>query len=305
MLAGKRLAIAALAVILVLTADSGYWLFQRYWNADLRVTFIDVGQGSATLLELPGGHAVLIDGGGFSDNNAFDMGARVVAPFLRRKKIRTIDTVVLSHPNSDHLNGLIYIARYFNVKTVWTNGETKDTLGYKDFKNVIDRNHLDFIDFELMPRKQLINGVEFSFLYPPADFLARKATEKWRTANTNSLVLKVSFGNVAFLFPGDIGRRAEKELVDLAGTDLACDVLLVPHHGSRSSSSRLFLANVRPDIAVISVGWKNRFRFPHATVLRAYQKNGCRILRTDQNGAIVFTTDGRTLTVKPFFSAAG
>jgi len=171
MLAGKRRAIAALAVILVLTADSGYWLFQRYWNAELRVTFIDVGQGSATLLELPGGHAVLIDGGGFSDNNAFDMGARVLAPFLRRKKIRTIDTVVLSHPNSDHLNGLIYVARYFNVKTVWTNGETKDTLGYKDFKNVIDHNHLDFIDFEHMPRKQLINGVEFSFLYPPADFL--------------------------------------------------------------------------------------------------------------------------------------
>ena len=299
----KGRAIAGLVVILVLSADAGYWLFQRYWNATLRVTYIDVGQGSATLLELPGGYAVLIDGGGFSDNNAFDIGASVLAPFLRRKKIRTIDTLVLSHPNSDHLNGLIYIARYFKVKTVWTNGEANDTLGYNEFKEIIDRKHLDFPDFKYMPRRQLINGVEFCFLYPPADFLARKAAEKWRTTNTNSLVLKVSFGDVAFLFPGDIVARAERELVDLAGTDLDCDVLLVPHHGSRSSSSRTFLAKARPDVAVISAGWKNRFQFPHATVLQAYQKSGCRIFRTDQNGAVVLTTDGERLTVKPFIAA--
>jgi len=298
----KMRAAAALVVISVLAADAGYWLFQRYWNAELRVTYIDVGQGSAALLELPGGYAFLVDGGGFSDNNAFDMGARVLAPFLRRKKIRTLDTLVLSHANSDHLNGLIYIARYFNVKTVWTNGEAKDNLGYKEFKEIIDRKQIDFPEFKDMPRKQVINGVEFSFLYPPADFLYAKTTEKWRTTNSNSLVLKVAFGNVAFLFPGDIGTRAEKELVDLAAADLACDVLLVPHHGSRSSSSRAFLSKVRPDAAVISVGWKNRFRFPHATVLKAYQSSGCRIFRTDQNGAVVFTTDGDHLAVKPFIA---
>ena len=302
--AGKKRAMAGLMVILVLTADAGYWLFQRYWNAELRVTYIDVGLGSAALLELPGGSVVLIDGGGFSDNNAFDMGAQVIAPFLRRKKIRTVDTLVLSHPNSDHLNGLIYVARYFRVKTVWTNGETRDTLGYKDFKEIIDRRHLDFPDFKHMPRKQRIGGVEFSLLYPPADFLARKATEKWRTTNINSLVLKVSFGGRTFLFPGDIEAGAEKELVDLAGADLACDVLLVPHHGSRSSSSRAFLANVQPEVAVISAGWKNRFRFPHLTVLQAYQKRGCRIFRTDQNGAILIRTDGKNLSVKPFFSVS-
>lgn len=301
-LAGRRQAIAGLAVIVVLAADAGYWLFERYWNAQMRVTYIDVGQGSATLLELPRGYAVLIDGGGFSDNQSFDMGARVIAPFLRRKKIRTVDTLVLSHPNSDHLNGLIYIARHFNVKTVWTNGETRDTLGYKEFKEIIDSRHIDFPDFRHLPRKQPINGVEFLFLYPPPDFLARKAAEKWRSTNTNSVVLKVSFGDRTFLFPGDIEARAEKELVDLAGADLACDVLLVPHHGSRSSNSRTFLSQVRPGIAVISVGWKNRFRFPHATVLQAYQKNGCRIFRTDQNGAVRFTTDGDRLTVKPFIA---
>ena len=96
--------------------------------------------------------------------------------------------------------------------------------------------------------------------------------------------------------------EAEKELVELAASELACDVLLVPHHGSRSSSSPPFLAAVQPKIAVISAGWQNRFRFPHPTVTDAYREMGCRILRTDRNGAIQIRTDGHGLTVKPFIS---
>ena len=301
--AAKRGAIIGLVVVLALLADAGYWFAQRHWNADLRVTYIDVGQGSSALLELPGGHTALIDGGGFSDNNTFDMGARVIAPFLWRKKIRTVDTLVLSHPNSDHLNGLIFIAQHFNVKTVWTNSEARNTSGYRRFKKIIAQKHINLPDFQYMPRQQLINGVEFCFLYPPADFLAKKASQKWRTSNNNSVVLKVSFGDISFLFPGDIMAEAEKELVGIAGADLACDVLLVPHHGSRSSSSQPFLSKVRPDVAVISAGWRNRFRFPHSTVLDAYKRSGCRIFHTDRNGAIEIKTDGNRLIVQPFISA--
>ena len=230
------------------------------------------------------------------------MGARVIAPFLWRKKIQTIDTLVLSHPNSDHLNGLIFIARHFNVKTIWTNNETKSTLGYKRLQNIIAQKHINLPNFQHMPRQQLINGVEFCFLYPPADFLAQKAGQQWRNTNNNSMVVKVSFGDISFLFSGDIMAEAEKELVGLAGADLACDVLLVPHHGSRSSSSQPFLSKVQPDVAVISAGWKNRFRFPHATILDAYEKIGCRLFRTDRNGAIEIKTDGNFLIVQPFLS---
>ena len=127
--AAKRGAIIGLMVVSALLVDTGYWFARRHFNGDLRVTYIDVEQGSSALLELPGGRTALIDGGGFSDNNTFDMGARVLAPLLWRKKIRTIDTLVLSHPNSDHLNGLIFIARHFNVKTIWTNNETRTTQG--------------------------------------------------------------------------------------------------------------------------------------------------------------------------------
>ena len=301
----KRDTIVVIVVILALAGDTGYWLYQRFWHDDLRVTYLDVGQGNAALLELPGGYTALIDGGGYSDNSVFDMGARVIAPFLWRNKIRTIDTLILSHPNSDHLNGLIFIAQHFNVKTIWTNGESRTTLGYKRLRKIISAKHLNMPAFKQMPRKQLINGVRILFLYPPADFLDKKgAGQKWRNTNNNSLVLKVSFGRVAFLFPGDITAEAETELVGLSGADLTCDVLLVPHHGSRTSSSRIFLSEVKPDVAVISAGWKNRFRFPHATVLEAYRERGCRILRTDRNGAIMIKTDGSRMTVKSFRSVA-
>jgi competence protein ComEC len=268
----KRDAIVAIVVIVALAGDVGYWLYQRFWHDELRITYLDVGQGNAALLELPGGY--------------------------------TIDTLILSHPNSDHLNGLIFIAQHFNVKTIWTNGESRTTLGYKRLHKIVAAKHLNLPVFKQMPRKQLINGVKFLFLYPPADFLDKKrAGQKWRNTNNNSLVTKVSFGRVSFLFPGDITAEAEKELVRLSGADLASDVLLVPHHGSRTSSSRIFLSEVKPGVAVISAGWKNRFRFPHATVLEAYRKRGCRILRTDHNGAIIFTTDGNRLRAQPFISA--
>jgi len=157
--ASKRGAIIGLVVAVALMADAGYWFAVRHLSDNLRVTYIDVGQGSSALLELPGGHTVLIDGGGFSDNNTFDMGARVIAPFLWRKKICTIDTLVLSHPNSDHLNGLIYIARHFNVKMIWANNEARDTVGYRRLQNIITQNQIDRPNFQDMPRHQLINGV--------------------------------------------------------------------------------------------------------------------------------------------------
>ena len=105
-----------ITVIIVFTADVAFWIHERYLHDDLRITIIDIGQGSSALLEMPGGYTALIDGGGFSDNSYFDIGERVVGPLLWRKKIKTVDTLVLSHPNSDHLNGLIYVAKHFNVK---------------------------------------------------------------------------------------------------------------------------------------------------------------------------------------------
>lgn len=285
-----------LAAALVVAAGDGlYWSYQRFWNRDLRVTAIDVGQGTSTLLELPGGEVVLIDGGGFSDNRLFDMGQRVVAPILWRKKIATVDILVLSHPNADHLNGLIYIAKHFSVRELWTNGDVNTTLGYKELMEACraENTLLRRLDAGMEPIN--IGGVSLAVLSPPPGFLGHLDEVDQGFRNDASLVVKATFGGTAFLLTGDIAARAEQQLVQRAGDDLASSVLFAPHHGSRSSSSADLVDAVKPDVVVVSAGVGNRFGFPHAEVMDRYRATGCRIFCTHTHGAISMRSDGKTV----------
>ena len=138
-----------------------------------------------------------------------------------------------------------------------------------------------------------------TILYPPNNFMRKKAVDSWRNSNNNSLVIRLEFGSVSFLFPGDIMENAEHELVGLSGDDLKSTLLVAPHHGSRTSSTETFLHAVDPDVVVFSSGWKNRYNMPHPTVLERYKKMECRIFRTDRHGAISVKTDGTELEVTP------
>jgi len=291
--------IATVFLIIAGYADIWYWLDKRFLHEDLRVTVIDVGQGTSTLLELPGGCNVLVDGGGFSDNSIFDVGERITAPFLWRKKIKSLDTLVLSHPDSDHLNGLLYIAKNFNVKEIWSNGEVENSLGYKRLLEIIKEKNIKMEDFNGIRRNRVINGIEFKILYPEAGF--KEKSEKWRKGDNSSLVLKTVFGSKSFLFTGDIKEKGESDLVKTSGNRLKSTVLIVPHHGSKSSSTDMFVDKVDPEIAIIPVGWKNRYKFPHPEVLERYKTRKCRILRTDENGAVMMSTNGKSLSVTPTF----
>jgi competence protein ComEC len=293
---------AVLAAVVILAGDVLYWTHARFLSKDLRVTILDVGQGSAALLELPGGYNLLADGGGFSDNAAFDVGERIVAPYLWQRKIRTIDSIVLSHPNSDHLNGLTYIAEHFNVKNAWTNGETSRSKGYGIFSETLKRNKVSWPGYDALDRRHCINGVCLEILYPEKDFLERRDAEPWRSANNNSLVLKVSYGQHALLFPGDLQADGEAAIGRLAGSALASTILIAPHHGSKSSSTQGFINQVNPEIVVISAGWRNRFKFPHPAVLKRYERSGSRVFRTDLDGAVRLISDGKTLRVLPTIS---
>lgn len=297
----NRAKVILIVLAVIVMADVSYWVCQRYGRRELRITAIDVGQGSSSLIEVPGGPCVLVDGGGFY-NNRFDVGSLIVGPFLWKKRVATVDILVLSHPDPDHLNGLLFIARHFNVREVWMNLEPADTQPYRDFLEIISRKGIRVVGPQDLLRPTVINGVQFQVLYPPVDFLERKSQEIWRTPNNNSLVLKVSFKDISFLLPGDIEAEAERELCALDCRTLDCDVLLVPHHGSRSSSTPGFLECVAPDVAVVSSGWKNRFGFPHPSVLKRYQRRGCEMFRTSEHGAITITTDGTSLSIKPFRS---
>jgi len=285
---------------LLLVGDGVFWLQYRFWHRDLRVTCIDVRQGSAALVEFPGGQTMLIDGGGYTDNAIFDIGARVVAPFLWARKILTVDTLVLTHPNSDHLNGLLYIAEHFNVGQVWTNGERAPTKGYRRFMQIMNARKTGQPAYKDLPGEVEFGGVRVARLYPPHHFLERRRTETWRRSNNNSLVLRMALESVSFLFSGDIMHMAERELVHLAQNDLASTILFVPHHGSKTSSSAAFLQAVGPKIAAISADYKNRFRLPSKVVLKRLEKIGCRVYRTDRDGALMFATQGGKLEVETY-----
>jgi competence protein ComEC len=298
---GRTRAAKAILVgaVLLSVTDAAYWAARRFGSRELRVTYVDVGQGNAALLELPGGPCMLIDGGGFY-NNRFDVGGRIVAPFLWKKKIATVETLVLSHPDPDHLNGLLYIAEHFHVQEVWmTQDETASPI-YKDFLRILIEKGITIPGIRDLLEPRTIRGVRFEILYPPSDFLKRKKLEGWRTTNNNSLVLKVSIGDISFLFPGDIEAHAEKELTALAGSKLKSHVLLVPHHGSKTSSTWGFLRRVEPAIAVVSSGWKHIFGLPCREILKRYEAKGCPVFRTDLSGAIAMTTGGRDLKVQAF-----
>ncbi len=295
----KSFAVIAVVAAMAAGIDVGYWSYQRFWHKDLRISIIDVGSGSAALVEFPRGPVMLIDGGGFSDNAVFDMGARVVAPFLWRKKIMTVDTIVLSHPNSDHLNGLIYIARHFHVRQFWTNGEAVETDGYRLLMAAVREAGIAMPPFPRLARTRKINGVLVDVLYPPENYQLKKAADPWRDTNNNSLVLKVSLGDVSFLFPGDIEKPAEAELARLFPESLASTVLIAPHHGSRTSSTSVFLNRISPEIVVISCARAGRYHFPHSGVIERYHRKGYQIYSTAINGAVRMTTDGRKLEIRP------
>jgi len=302
---GRRTAWAILVFSLIgASLDAGYWIHQRFGRRDLRVTMIDVGQGSAVLLELPAGGTALVDGGGFADPGAFDVGARVVAPFLWRRKIASIDTLILTHANSDHVNGLAFIAENFHVHELWTNGESRPIAGYETLMQTAARRRIAVPGFAGIPRRSTVNGVQIEVLYPPVDFLGRLRSEGWRRdENNNSLVTRVALGGVSFLIPGDIKQPAEKELVAMAGARLKSTVLIAPHHGSRSSSSEEFLRAAAPAAVLISSAGRPGSGMPHPQVLERYDRQGVRIYRTDRDGAVSVTTDGHEWSVSPHWNS--
>ena len=278
-LVGAAIACALLATASLLTRD----LCRRFARG-LTVTFLDVGQGDAAVIEAPGGATMLVDGGGTRDGQ-FDTGARIVEPFLRARGISRLDVVALSHPHPDHLNGLPRVLQRFDVGAFWSSGDDGHNPAYEGLIALAARRGV--------PRATVaparLGGAAIEPLGPFLD--GRIAPPPGLTVNDASLVLRVAFAGRALLFPGDLEADGEGELIGRAtlGQPVTADVLKVPHHGSRTSSSDELLDAVRPRIAVMSLGWHNQFHFPAPEVLARYAGRGTRVLRTDRDGAVTVT----------------
>ncbi len=295
-----RWAKAGLAFVLILViVDVGYWVHRTRLDSRLVVTYLDVGQGSATLIEFPGKERMLIDGGGFRRGN-FDVGRMVLAPFLLREKIRHVDYLVLTHPQSDHMNGLRFIASHFHPKEFWHNGDRIETPAFTELMDIINTKRIrQCAPSDLMKGRE-ISGVKIELLHPLSEGNRGAYSGQPKKTNDRSLVIKLSYRGKSFLFPGDIEKEGERMVVSNAGQKLRSDVLLAPHHGSRSSCTTPFLNMIRPDLCVISSGRGNYMGLPHNETLRNLDNMGVRILRIDRLGAVRLIIGKDDLTVKTF-----
>ncbi len=264
-----------------------------------RATVLDVGQGDAIVVELPGRRVMVVDAGGVWDD-AFDVGERVVAPYLRWRWIGRIDVLVITHPHPDHANGARALLRNFPVGEVWEPG-VPSGLPAAGWVAEWTAQHG-------IPRHTVRAGfparrwgdVEVEALHPPGGGLLRGSPRGPASdTNSNSIVLRLGVRGRSLLLAGDL--EAEGEAALLAGRRvMGAEVLKVPHHGGRTSSTPEFLARVRPKVAVVSAGYRNRFRHPHPETLDRYRGIGARVFRTDTHGAVTVEVDAERVVVRPF-----
>jgi competence protein ComEC len=284
--AGVWLAVAMLSL--------SYRELSRRFSTEVEITFIDVGQGDAALVLGPRGFVMLVDGGGLPGSD-YDVGKRIVEPLLRRKGIARIDLAVLSHAHPDHMLGLVHVLERFEITTLWA----AVAPGESGIFDAMAKRGLEKGMQMPVPQALSRDGLSLEPLGPVLSSPDGKGG--WNDAigrpdglgaNDASLSVRLSYAGRSVLFSGDVESAGETELCgrDRAGllgkVGLHADLLKVPHHGSRTSSSAEFLDAVAPSIAIISDGVNNRFGFPHAEVLERYQARPIRMLRTDQSGAI-------------------
>ncbi len=258
-------------------------------SKNLKLTFIDVGQGESILVEFPGRKKMLIDGGGYPEGT-FDTGEQVVSPFLWQKGIKKIDYLVLTHAHPDHLNGLKAVATNFKIGEYWEAFSPLESNPYTEFKRSLSSS---------VSRKRLFRGHSHQEKKVRIEVLHPEKGEPYldRISNDHSLVLRLSYDQISFLLPGDISIDAEEMILESSG-EIKSQVLKSPHHGSASSSSEAFLDRASPEIIVISVGENNTYGFPDNEVLERYKKIGAKVYRTDVHGAVEVSSDGRAIFVR-------
>ena len=276
-------------------------------NGKLTVYFLDVGQGDSALIVFPRGKTMLVDGGGeirfnkveaeseesvFTDQ-AFSIGEAVVSRFIWSLGRTRIDYVLATHAHADHIGGLVDVVGNLDVgQAVIGHAPTADA-EFKPFREAVARRRVPLSTLKAGEHFE-IDGVGIDVLWPPP---AQRLPVT--SGNDDSIVLRLVYGSISILLAGDIERNAEDSLV-ASGVDLQADVLKVPHHGSKTSSTEAFIDAVNPRYAVISVGERSRFGHPHASVVDRYKAHGVNLLQTGRDGMVTVETDGSAVNIASF-----
>ena len=278
-----KIRLIILAFLLLCSILSVYALYNEGRNGVLTVAFLDVGQGDAIYIEAPNGNQVLIDGG---PSKAVLRELSKVMPFYDR----TIDVVLATHADQDHVGGLPDVLKKYKVNIFLESGVPGESSSYKELEKIASSSN----DIKKILAKRgmdvdLGDGVVLQILFPVSVF------DEMET-NKASIVAKLVYGENEFLFTGDSPTAIENYLVSLGG--LSSDVLKAGHHGSKTSTSQAFVSAVSPQYAVISVGKDNKYGHPNQETLDTLNNFGAKIIRTDESGRIIFKSDGVNLKVK-------
>lgn len=274
----RRLLHLVLAASILLGGTLSSPLPVRADNPDkMEVHFLDVGQGDATLITC-GDHAMLIDTGDDSKGTA-------IQNYLQKQKITKLDYLVLTHPDADHIGGAPVVITKFEISKVFVSNFEKDNKTYQKLIQSLD-------DKRIKPLTSTVNS-EYTLGSASITFLA--PNKEYDNPNDASIALLVKNGARSFLFTGDAGEAAEADILKTK-IDISADVYQVGHHGSKYSTSRALIKAINPSYAVISCAEGNTYGHPHAETLNTLRAYGVKVYRTDEQGVIVATTDGKTLS---------
>lgn len=248
-------------------------------DGDMKVYFFDVGQGDSIYIKAPNGEDILIDGGDtkYSDD---------VVRYLTELGVDDIEIMILTHPHNDHLAGLIDVLDNFTVKAVYSPRVTHTTRAYEDFVIAVKNQGLKF--------KEAKAGVELDIKGVNANFVA-PANTYGSDLNNWSSVVRMEYGETSFLFTGDAETKSENDMIS-SGQNLNATVLKLGHHGSVTSSSNSFLDKVNPKYAIVSAGVGNKYGHPDGEILERMNSRGIEVFRTDLQGAIVASSDGKEVS---------
>lgn len=245
----------------------------------LKVHYIDVGQGDSILIQ-QGKYNMLIDAG---DNSK----GEIVKAYLKKENVKKLDVVIGTHVHEDHIGGMDDVVKALDVSKIYFPKNTSTTATFTSFVNAAANKNLKFTVGKM--------GENFSFGEAKASILS-PISDTYSNANNYSIVLKMVYGQTSFLFMGDAEKLNEKEILN-AKEDVSANVIKIGHHGSNTSSSEEFIKAVNPTYGVISVGENNTYGHPNKEIIDLLNKQNIKILRTDQNGSIVITSDGKSLSV--------
>ncbi len=268
------------------------WI-KNFEEPKLRVTFLDVAQGDAAVIQLPSGKTIVVDAG--DRDEAWDFGERSVAPFLWKEGIAEIEALIVSHPHDDHIGGVPFLLKNFTVKNVLKNAVSYDSDSYRELVSLCSEKGIRVTTLSAFEKFKIEEATFFCYNPAPAE----TSHDLHSYVNNTSVVVQLQYGVTKYLFTGDAEVEAIQKTLRF-GNLLKSDVIKVDHHGSINGTTPEWASKIQPKYAVISCGQFNKFNHPSREVVRMWEAVDAKVLRTDREGAIILESDGLTVERRRF-----